>query len=467
MAQDVSYDLAVLGAGSGGMAAAKRAREAGLSVVQFERGATGGTCVNRGCVPKKLLVHASRRGDALRDAANLGWSTGKLSFDWPTLRERVRTSVEELSRSQRDTLEEAGIVYVEGEARLIAPDRVRTGDGTEYRARHVIVATGSRPLVPDLPGHEHALVSDDLFGLEALPRRLAMIGGGYIAVEFGCLFHRLGVDVTIFESAGRLLDNFEEEIVERLQSRMEAEGVTVHTGTEAACIAKGSAEGDEGPYAIELEDGSRHAGFDAVALLIGRAPNTEDIGLEDIGVTLDEHGQISVDEHGRTAVANVFAIGDVARRLQLTPVAIASGHDAVDAILGRAVEPIVETRVPSAVFATPELGSVGLDEAEARERGLAVEVRRTEFEPLAEMLAERDATLLVKLVVERGSGTVLGLHLCGENAAEFAQLGALLIEAGATERDFHRTIGLHPTDAEEIVGLGEAARPVGETDGTG
>lgn len=461
MTDDDTYDLAVLGAGSGGMAAAKRARAAGLSVVQFERRAAGGTCVNRGCVPKKLLVHAARRGEALRTASDHGWSTGEIAFDWTSLRDRVGSEVHDLAASQKETLVDEGVTYVEAEARLVAADRLRTEDGREYRARHVVVATGSRPLVPDLDGAEHALVSDDLFTLETLPSHIAMIGGGYIAVEFACLLRRFGAEVTIFESSERILDNFEPEIVERLAARMRDDGIEIHTDAKAACIERT----DDGGFALALEGGARHAGFDAIALLIGRAPNTDGIGLEDIGVELDDKGQIPVDDQGRTNVPGVYAIGDVAHALQLTPVAIESGRNVVDGIVGRAFAPIRETRVPAGVYGTPELGSVGLDEAAAERAGYAFEVRRADFEPLTEMLADAPSRLLVKLVVERATDTVLGLHACGENAAETAQLAATMIEAGLTGHDLHRAMSLHPTNAEEIVALGEPRRALDDVVG--
>ena len=452
---DDTYDLAVIGAGSGGMAAARRAREAELSVVQFEHRSAGGTCVNRGCVPKKLLVHAARQGEVLHESESLGWSTGEIGFDWPALRDKVDREVRELGDSQRESLIEAGVDYVGAEARLVAPDTVRTDEGREYRARHVIVASGSRPLVPDLPGVEHTITSDDLFTLDELPGRIAMVGGGYIAVEFACLLHRFGVEVTIFESGERILEGFEPETVERLQTAMRGSGITIHTDAKAARIEK-----DDDGLALELQSGERHAGFGEVALVVGRAPNSDDLGLEEIGVALDDKGQIEVDDHGRTSVAGVHAIGDVARALQLTPVAVADGHNVVDGIRGRAFAPIRAEHVPTAVYATPELGSVGLDEDAARERGIAFDVRRADFAPLNDRLSERDRKrkVLIKLLVERGSGTLLGLHALGERAAETAQLAAVLIEGGVTETALHRAIALHPTDAEEIVGLGRGER---------
>ena len=466
MNDDDPYDLAILGAGSGGMAAARRAREAGLSVVQFERRAAGGTCVNRGCVPKKLLVHAARRGEALRHCAAHGWSVGDIAFDWSTLRDRVDAEVRKLSASQRESLVERGVHYVEADATLVAADRVRTDDGDEYRARNVIVATGSRPLVPDLPGAEHALVSDDLFTLERLPARLAMIGGGYIAVEFACLLRRFGVEVAILESGNRLLEGFEPEIVERLETRMREDGIEIHTDAKAARIDRKDGDAGDGALSLELDDGARHAGFDAVALVIGRAANTDGIGLEEIGVEIDDQGQIPVDGHGRTNVAGVHAVGDIAHALQLTPVAIRSARNVVDGIVGRAFEPILDARVPAGVYGTPELGSVGLDEAAAEKAGYAIDVRRARFEPMAERLAESPDPVFVKLVVERATGTVLGVHASGENAAETAQFAAMMIEGGVTEHDLHRTISLHPTNAEEIVSLGEPRRTLEDAAGS-
>ena len=312
--------------------------------------------------------------------------------------------------------------------------------------------------MPDLSGAGHALVSDDLFTLERLPGRIAMVGGGYIAVEFACLLRSFGVAVTIVESGERILEGFEAELAERLQASMRRIGIEIVTGEKVTGIEREGEGGRGGALSIGLESGERHAGFDAVALVMGRTPNTDDIGLEAIGVALDEGGQVKVDDHGRTSVAGVHAIGDIARQPQLTPIAIADGRNVVDGLLGRAFAPIRTDRAPAAVYTTWELSSVGLDEAAAEARGIAIEVRRTDFSPLSRMLEEGDERVRVKLVLERGTGTVLGLHMLGGQAADTVQLAAVLLESGATEQDLYRALALHPTDAEEIVALGRGER---------
>ena len=454
MAQ-TDYDLAVLGAGSAGMAAARRAASAGLSVVMFERERVGGTCVNRGCVPKKLLVTASRQGDAIRGAEPFGWSVAEPSFDWPTLRDAVQDEVRDIGTRQAASLEEAGVTLVGERVRLAGDGRIVAAEGDgEWRATDVLLATGSRPLVPKLPGGELALVSDDLFTLEALPRRLALVGGGYIAVEFANLMRRFGVEVSIFESSDHLLDGFDPEIVGHLQDSMTGDGIEIVTGCEVGGI---EAHG-EGLRRLRIDGDSDREGFDAVALVIGRAPNVEDIGLEEAGVRLTEKGQVEVDGYFRTSAEHVYAAGDVAAKLQLTPVAIEQGRSAVAAILGETFDTTREEHVPTGVYSTPECGAVGLTEAAATELGIEHEVRRADFRPLDNVLAGEAENVVIKLVVEKPTGQLLGFHSFGPHAAESTQLAALPVSARLTEHDLHRTMALHPTHAEEIVSLGRPDR---------
>ena len=449
------FDLAIVGAGSAGMAAARRGASNGLSVVLFESDEVGGTCVNRGCVPKKLLVTASRQGDAIKGAAAFGWSAGDASFDWPTLRDAVRAQVRTIEGSQSDGLEEAGVTLVGKRVQLAGDGRLVSAEGDdEWRAADIVIATGSRPLVPDLPGAELALVSDDLFTLEALPKRLALVGGGYIAVEFANLMQRFGVEVSVFGPHEQVLDGFDAEVVGHLQDAMTDAGIELVNECRVSAV---EAHG-EGLRRLRIDGADDRDGFDAVALVVGRAPNVEDIGLEGAGVTLTDRGQIEVDGHFRTSADHVYAVGDVVAKLQLTPVAIEQGRSAVAAILGETFGTTREEHVPTGVYSTPECGAVGLTERAATELGIEHEIRRADFRPLDDVLAAEARNVVVKLVVERTTGRLLGFHAFDAHATELAQLAAMAVRAGLTEHDLHRTMALHPTRGEEIVGLG---RPEG------
>jgi len=456
----LDVDVAIIGAGPGGMAAAHRARECGLSVVLFEARDVGGTSVNRGCVAKKLFVTASRQGDAIRLAEPFGWSVpGEARFDWPGLRDVVRDRVRAVSAQRSGALRADGVTLVSrrvqlaGDGRIVATDGDGEGPG-EWHATDIVLATGSRPLVPDLPGGELALVSDDLFTLRTLPGRLAMIGGGYIAVEFAGALRRFGVEVTVFESGERLLQGFDAEVVSHLEASMREAGIEIVCGTRAKGIER-SGSG----WKLVLDGDEDRDGFDAVALVIGRAPNVEGIGLEAAGVTLTEAGLVQVDGQGRTRAAHVYAIGDIAESLQLAPVAAEGGRAVIDAILGGRVERTREEHVPTAVYSMPECGSIGLSETDAEARGIAHEVRRTRFSPLDGVFATEPDRVMAKLVVEKTTGRLLGFHAFGPHAVESTQLMALPITAGLTEHDLHRTMPLHPTHAEEIVGLGRGGVP--------
>lgn len=452
------FDLAVIGGGSGGMAAARRARERGLSVVLFESGKIGGTCVNRGCVPKKLLVGASRIGDTIEDAKALGWRVPTPTFDWSVLRDGVQGEVDALSSHQADSLRDAGVTLVRERVRLAngernVPDIVSADSGTRWHARDTIIATGSRPMVPDLPGRELAMISDDLFTLDALPERLALIGGGYIAIEFACMMRRFGVAVTVIESGAHVLEGFDEDVVDKLQASMRDDGIELVLDSRVSGI-----ESHDGGLRLLRQDAGSLDGFDAACLVIGRAPNVEDLGLDAVGVALNDAGKIAVDGFGRTSVEHVHAIGDVSAELALTPVAIENAHACIDAITGHTFRSMSSEHVPTAAYATPECGAVGLTERAACELGIAFEVRHSHFRPLDDMLKECRAKVFFKLVVDRATGTLLGFHAFGPHAAESTQMAALAIAAGLSEADVHDTVSLHPSHAEEIVALGRPDR---------
>jgi len=459
-----AFDVAIIGAGPAGMAAAHRARECGLSVVQFEARDVGGTSVNRGCVAKRLFVTASRQGDVIRLAEPFGWSVpGEAVFDWPGLRDVVRDRVRAVREQRSERLRADGVtlvprrVQLAGDGRIVATDADTDGDaGTarEWHATDIVIATGSRPLVPDLPGAELALLSDDLFTLDTLPGRIAMVGGGYIAVEFAGALRRFGVEVSVFESRERLLEGFDAQVVSHLEASMREAGIDIVCGTRAKAIEK------SGSGLKLVLDGERDRdGFDAVALVIGRAPNVEGIGLERAGVTLTDAGLVQVDGQGRTSAAHVHAVGDIVESLQLAPVAAEGGRAVIDAILGRRVERTCEEHVPTAVYSEPECGSIGLSEMDAEARGIAHEVRRARYHPLDGVFATEPDRVLTKLVVEKPTGRLLGFHAFGPHAVECTQLMALPITVGLSEHDLQRTMPLHPAHAEEIVSLGRGGAP--------
>ena len=445
------FDLAVIGSGSAGTAAALDAAAAGLAVVQFEAHEIGGTCVNRGSAAKKLLVAASRRGESIRTAAPFGWRVEAPTLDWPALRDAVRERLDVLSRRRAERLERAGVTLVREQVRLAGNGKIVAFEGHgEWSATDIVLATGSRPLVPDLPGAELAILSDDLFVPETLPGRLALVGGGYIAVELANLLQRLGVEVSVFESSEHLLDGFDPEVVARAEAAMRDAGIEVVTG----CRVEGIEADGAGLRRLRIDGAEDRAGFDAVALVMGRSPNVERMGLEEAGVRIGDDGLVEVDERGRTSAERVHAVGDIAASPALAPVAIESGRAAVASILGHGFERTPGDHVPTGVWSTPECGAVGLTEAAAIEAGVDHEVRRTRFVPLDDELDDGAPESFVKLVVEPRGGRLLGFHAFDAHATELAQLAAMAVSAGLTERELERTMALHPTRGERIVGLG-------------
>ena len=457
ISQDHHFDLAILGAGSGGMAAARRARDYNLSVVLFERGRIGGTCVNAGCVPKKLLVHASRVRDTLDAAACAGWRLGEAAIDWPALRDAVGAETARLANGHRARLLDMGVRIIDASAAIERPGRVRTQGDQRFAAREIVVATGAAPIVPDLPGAELALVSDDIFRLDALPSRLGVVGGGYIASEFACLLHRLGVAVTVYESGERLLNGFDAEVGDRLTASMLDQGIDVRTGVRIAALSQAA-----GGTAVQSVDGKRDT-FDRVLLAVGRRPATDGLGLEAAGVRMTRRGGVAVDATGCSSVPGIRAIGDAADHMMLTPLAVADGRDAVDDILGHALEGPDRAIIPTAAFTTPECGSVGMTEKAATAQGVAHEVRRKTFVTLTSAISARPGAVLMKAVVSRPDGRLLGFHFFGPHAAEATQMAAVALAAGLTEAELARTMALHPSTAEEMIALGDPDGPIHPT----
>ena len=450
---DATYDIAIIGAGSGGMTAARRAKNAGLSVVLFDAGAVGGTCVNVGCVPKKLLVQASRARDGFASAPLMGWAIAEPEFDWPTLRDAVLTEVGRLAQLHRKRLEDSGVTFVNERAMIERPGIVLTDNGRRVAARSIVIATGARPVVPNLRGADRALVSDNLFHLTSLPKSMGIIGGGYIAVEFACMLHRFGVAVTLFEMGSQLIEGFDADVATRLHRSMVAQGIDVRLDQSVAEI---SYRADCATLTLERGGEVR---VEEVLLAVGRRANTDGLGLAELGIELDFNGTVAVDPVGRTNVPGIHAIGDAAGGMMLTPVAIADAKCCIDAILGQ-VSAAPGRIVPTATFTTPECASVGLTEPQAQAADLSFDVRRKEFSGLASALSASPEKIFMKALIGTDDGRLLGLHFFGPHAAEAAQMGAVALSAGLTERELSRTMSLHPSTAEEVIGLGDADMPI-------
>ncbi|MBV23923.1 MAG: glutathione-disulfide reductase [Rhodospirillaceae bacterium] len=444
---EFDVDLLVIGAGSGGVRAARMAANEGAKVAVAEDKDLGGTCVNVGCVPKKLFTYAAHYAGDFEDAEAYGWEVGSRNFYWPRLIANKNTEIARLNGIYGKLMDEAGVTLMRGRATLTGPNSA-TVEGAEVTAKYILVATGGHPVVPEFPGNEHVITSDQAFHLGTLPGRLAMVGGGYIAVEFTSIFHALGVDVTQLYRGPLFLRGFDHDLREGLAGEMRKQGVSLRFESQVAKIEKqGKA------LQVKLEDGSALE-TDLVMVATGRAPNTKGLGLEAAGVELAANGAVKVDDHFCSNVPSVYALGDVIDRVQLTPVAIAEAMVVVDHMFGAdAMADMSYDNIPSAVFSHPNLATVGLTEEEARKRHGEVEVYTSSFKALKHTLTGRDETTFMKLVTEPGAGRVLGLHMMGEAAGEIVQGFAVAMTCGATKAQFDATIGVHPTSAEEFVTL--------------
>ena len=445
------FDLVVIGAGSGGLAAAKRAASYGARVAIVEGDRVGGTCVIRGCVPKKLMVYGSAMRHHLHDAASYGWSVGDVSHNSAELLQRVRAEVDRLNQLHIGFLEKAGVELVRGWGRFADANSVSVVDpsGSELqllRGERILIAVGGRPHRPAIPGAELGWVSDDLFNLERFPERVVVVGAGFIACEFACILNGLGVSVTQLVRGDHLLRGFDLEAGRAVAEAMQADGIDIRFTHSPAAI-----EGSPGDLTVISQSGERLP-CNGVLLATGRRPFLEGLNLEAAGVAIEGH-RIPVDAEQRTNVANVYAVGDVTDRINLTPVAVDEGRALADTIWGGKPRQVDHHLVASAVFSQPELSSVGLTEEQAIERygAQGVKVHRARFRPMSQALPARDPKVLLKLVVETASGKVLGCHMVGEHAAEIIQMAAIAIGMGATKADFDRTMALHPTVAEEFV----------------
>ena len=445
---DGDVDLFVIGAGSGGVRAARIAANHGARVAMAEEYRVGGTCVIRGCVPKKLLVYASRFAHEFEDAAGFGWTVTGAKFDWPALIANKDKEIARLEAAYHATLKRAGVEIIESRAVIEDPHTVRIlKTGARIRAETILIATGGHPVKSNVPGGELAITSNEAFHLERLPKHVIIQGGGYIAVEFACLFHGLGAQVTLVHRGPEILRGFDDDVRHHLRSEMVSRGIRVVLGETAASIRKIGQQ-----LEMTLASGEKRTA-DTVMSAIGRTPNTKDIGLQAAGVKLNADGAVAVDEFSRSNVPSIYAIGDVTNRVALTPVAIREGHAFADTVFGKKPSSADHIHVPSAVFSEPELATVGLSEAKARENGFELDIYRTGFRPLKATLSGRATSILMKLVVDRKTGRVLGVHVVGEGAAEMIQMAAIAVKMGAKKSDFDATVALHPTASEELVTL--------------
>lgn len=446
------YDLFVIGGGSGGVRAARIASgEYGAKVGLAEESRMGGTCVIRGCVPKKLMVFASAFPEAIEEARAYGWDVTGGQFDWTRFRTTLETELDRLEAAYRNTLKNAGVTIHDTRAEIVDPHRVRLASGQEVTTKHILVATGGWPFIPDIPGRELAVTSNEMFHLPVLPKRALVVGGGYIASEFACILNGLGVKVAQYYRGAQILRGFDDEARGHVANAMQARGIDIHCGTDIMRLEKTAT----GIRAVAT-DGTE-AEFDLVLYATGRRPNSAGLGLEALGLTLGRNGEIPVDRYSQTAVPSVFAVGDVTGRINLTPVAIREGHAFADTVFGAKPTSFDHQLVASAVFTQPEMGSVGLSE-EAAKALEPIEVYSTAFRPMKTAFAGRPDRVLMKLIVSQSTRKVLGCHIVAPEAGEMIQLAAIAIRMGATKEDFDATCAVHPTMAEELVTMRKPVR---------
>ncbi len=439
------FDLFVIGGGSGGVRAARvAAQEPNVKVGLAEEDRYGGTCVIRGCVPKKLMVFASEYSDAVEDAAAYGWDLQHGPFDWSRFKTRLHGELDRLEGVYRNLLAGSGVTTFDARAHLVDAHTVQLSTGQTLRAKHILVATGGRPVRPDIANADLGIVSDDIFHLAALPKSILIIGGGYIACEFACILNGLGVKVTQYYRGDQILRGFDNEARALIAKEMRAKGIDLQLGTNIDQMT-----GQRGAIDVVSTCGGQ-AQFEQVLFATGRVPNSDDLGLGDLGVSLAKGGAIQVDEYSQTGVPSIFAIGDVTDRVNLTPVAIREAMAFVETVFKGNRVPVDHDLIPSAVFTQPEMGTVGLSEEAAREKG-PIEVYATTFKPMQTAFAGRTDQVLMKLVVCANTRRVLGCHIVAPNAGEMIQLAGIAVKMGATKEDFDRTVAVHPTMSEEIV----------------
>jgi glutathione reductase (NADPH) len=444
---EFDVDLFVIGGGSGGVRAARIAAGHGARVMIAEEYRMGGTCVIRGCVPKKLLVYASHIHHEIADAAGFGWTIPSATFDWPTLIANKDKEIARLEAAYTANVEKSGAHIVKTRAVFEDGYTLRLGTGEAVRAKHVLIATGGAPNHGlAIPGIEHVISSNEVFHLPELPRRIVIQGGGYIALEFACIFAGFGSDVTVIYRGENILRGFDDDVRTHVRAEMEKQGITILTGDTVARVDKHGKE-----FTTHLSNGSSVAS-DQVMFAIGRHPNVANLGLEKTGVAINpNNGGITVDGFSKTSVPHIYAIGDVTHRLNLTPVAIREGHAFADTVFGKRSVKVDHSDIPTAVFSQPEIGTVGLTEAEARAQFSHVDIYKTDFRPIKSTMSGRDTRVLMKLVVDGTTDRVVGCHIVGDSAAEIVQVLGIAVKMKATKADIDATMALHPTAAEELV----------------
>ena len=444
---DFDYDLFVIGAGSGGVRASRIAAGHGAKVAVAEEYRVGGTCVIRGCVPKKMLVYGAHFAEDLADARRFGWQVPDCRFDWATLRDNVLADVDRLNGIYQQTLDTHHVTTFHERARVSGPQEVTLASGRTVRAKTILIATGAWPVTPDIPGAEHGITSNEVFHLDALPRRVVIAGGGYIANEFAGIFNEFGLEVTIVNRSDQILRSYDAQIRDRLMQISMAKGIAFRLNVPFDRIDKA----DDGELTVHLKDGRSPIRCDAVLFATGRKPKIDGLGLEEVGVVLDDKGAVKVDEYSRTNVESIYAVGDVTDRIQLTPVAIREGHAFADTVFGGTPRTIDYDCVPSAVFSHPPLAAVGMTEAQARNRLGTIKVYTSDFRAMKNVLAGREERSLYKMICDAATDRVVGPHMIGPDAPEILQAAAVAVKAGLTKQAFDDTVALHPSMAEELV----------------
>lgn len=443
---DYDYDLFTIGAGSGGVRASRVAAAHGAKVAVAEEYRVGGTCVIRGCVPKKMLVYGAHFAEDLEDAKHFGWDIPECRFDWIKLRDNVLGDVDRLNGLYTQTLENHGVEIFHERATITGPHEITLSSGEKKRARRILIATGARPHVPSCPGHELGITSNEAFHLDAIPKRILIAGAGYIANEFAGIFNEFGAKVTLINRSDQLLRGYDESLRDRLLQISLTKGIDFRFNAEFRKIEQNA----DGSLSVHMTN-HELIEVDCVMFATGRVPNIEGLGLESAGVETNERGAIKVDDYSKTTVDHIYALGDVTDRVQLTPVAIREGQAFADTVFGGTPTTVDYNCIPSAVFSHPPIAAVGMTEAQARNRLGSVKVYTSDFRPMKNVVAHRNERALYKMVCDEATGRIVGIHMIGPDAPEIMQAAAVAVKAGLTKADFDATVAIHPTMAEELV----------------
>lgn len=443
---EFDYDLFTIGAGSGGVRASRVAAAHGARVAVAEEYRVGGTCVIRGCVPKKMLVYGAHFAEDLEDARHFGWDVPDCKFDWVKLRDNVMGDIDRLNGLYTQTLENHHVEIFHERATITGPHEITLASGAKKTARHILIATGARPHVPDCPGHELGITSNEAFHLDAIPRRILIAGAGYIANEFAGIFHEFGAKVTLINRSDQLLRGYDESLRDRLLQISITKGIDFRFNAEFRSIEKN----EDGSLRVHMTSHDP-LDVDCVMFATGRVPNVEGLGLETVGVETDDRNAITVDAYSKTSVDHIYAVGDVTGRVQLTPVAIREGQAFADTVFGGKPSTVDYSCIPSAVFSHPPIAAVGMTEAEAMNTLGTVKVYTSDFRPMKNVVAHRNERALYKMICHAETGRIVGVHMIGPEAPEIMQAAAVAVKAGLTKEDFDATVAIHPTMAEELV----------------